>query len=70
MDWVLLATGLISLGLTMVQKGRADLLALLADDGGGVGSLLAGASGLVVPICLLGAFVGRIFWRIVTRTWK
>ena len=26
MDWVLLATGLISLGLTMVQKGRADLL--------------------------------------------
>lgn len=70
MDWCLLATGLISLGLTMVQKGRADLWKLLGNDAGGVDSLLAGASGLLVPIALLGAFVGRFFWRIVTRTWK
>ncbi|MGJ8724314.1 MAG: hypothetical protein ACSHYB_07145 [Roseibacillus sp.] len=70
MDWCLLATGLISLGLTMVQKGRADLLKLLSDNGASVDSILLGASGLVVPICLLGAFFGRFFWRIVTRTWK
>lgn len=70
MDWCLLATGLISLGLTMVQKGRADLLQLLAEDSGGVNGILMGASGLIVPLGLLGAFVGRFFWRIVTRTWR
>ena len=70
MDWCLLATGLISLGLTMVQQGRADLLRLVADDGDGVTGLLTGASGLLVPVCLLAAFIGRFGWRVVTRTWR
>lgn len=69
-DWCLLATGLISLGLTMVQRGRADLLRLLADDAESVGGLLTGASSLIVPIALLGAFVARLGWRVVTRSWR
>jgi len=69
-DWLLLATGLIGLGLTMVQKGRSDLLKLLADDAQSIDGLLMGASGLVVPLCLLGAFVLRFCRRIFTRTWK
>ena len=70
MDWCLLATGLISLGLTMVQKGRADLLRLLADDSDSIGGLLSGVSGLVIPVALLGAFLARLGWRAVTKTWK
>ncbi|WP_377047629.1 hypothetical protein [Roseibacillus persicicus] len=70
LDWVLLATGLISLGLTMIQKGRTDLLSLLGDEGDSVSGLLASAGGLLVPISLLAAFVGRLGWRVVTRTWR
>lgn len=69
-DWCLLATGLISLGLTMVQRGRADLLQLLEDDSGSLSGFLTGAGGFILPICLLGAFVGRFFWRVMTRHWK
>lgn len=69
MDWCLLATGLISLGLTMIQKGRADLMKLLPQDGWEVGDLLVGVTGLIVPIALLGAFLARLLWRLVTRTW-
>lgn len=69
-DWVLLATGLISLGLTMVQKGRAELLSLVSDEGQTMDSFLAGVGGLVVPACLLGGFVLRLLFRLLTNTWK
>ncbi len=70
LDWCLLATGLISFGLTLIQRGRGDLLRLLADDGDQGGGLLGGGVSLVVPFALLAAFLGRLGWRVVTKTWK
>ncbi len=68
-DWCLLATGLISLGLTVVQKGRSDLLRLLGEDQNSLGQLLTGAGGVLVPVSFLSAFVFRLGWRVVTRNW-
>ena len=70
LDWMLLATGLISFGLTMVQKGRADVLRLLAGDSESGGGLLATGVGLFIPAALLLAFVARLIWRLLTRTWR
>lgn len=68
MDWCLLATGVISLGLTMVQQGGANLLPLFT--GQGIDGILAGVSSMIVPVCLLGTFVLRFCKRVATRTWR
>ena len=70
MDVSLLATGLISLGLTMVQQGRADLLRVFTDNGQGIGGLIAVGSNMIVPVLLLGALVVRFGKRVVTNTWR
>ena len=69
-DWCLLATGLISYGITMIQKSRGEVLHLIANEGERIEGFLMGASGLLIPILLLSAFALRLFWRVVTWTWK
>ena len=68
-DWCLLAAGLIGLGLIAVQRQRSEVFALLSEDGEGAG-LLNGNAFILIPICLLLAFFGRLGWRIATKTWK
>ena len=67
-DWFLLAVGLIAIGLTLIQRSRADLLSLLSDDGQKAEGFLSGVGGMLVPILFLGAFVLRLGWRVITRT--
>jgi hypothetical protein len=70
LDWILFATGLIALGMTMIRKGRSELFALLGDDANTDGILAVLLGGYLVPACLLGVFVIRLLIRMVTGQWK
>ena len=54
----------------MIQKSRGEVLHLIANEGERIEGFLMGASGLLIPILLLSAFALRLFWRVVTWTWK
>lgn len=70
LDWILLATGLIAFGMTLIREGRSELLLLLEGEGSTEGLLPVLLGGYLVPALLLGAFVLRLGLRIVTRRWK
>ena len=63
-DWILLASGLISLGLTYIWRSRSELLSLLDEGTSGPRAGDALLSAYLLPICLLGGFVLRLGFRI------
>lgn len=70
LDWILLATGFISLGMTLVREGRSELLSLLDENASREGLIAVLLGGYLVPFCLLAAFLGRFAIRIFTNTWR
>lgn len=70
LDWILLATGLVAFGMTLIREGRSELLLLLEGESSleGIAPVLLG--GYLVPSLLLGAFLIRLMIRVVTRRWK
>lgn len=70
LDWILLATGLISLGMTLVREGRSELLSLLDENANQEGLVAVLLGGYLVPFCLIAAFLGRFLIRIFTNTWR
>ncbi len=69
MDWLLLATGLAGLGLTVIQKGRQHLIELIENGVETGGQALLEASNFLIPVAFLTAFMMRLGWRVLTRTW-
>jgi len=65
-DWILFATGLISLGICFLARRRGELMSLLggeASQGGASGVL----EGYWLPVCLLTGLVGRLGYRLIRR---
>lgn len=70
LDWILLATGLASAGMTLIREGRSELLLLIEGQSSTEGLLPVLLGGYLVPSLLLGAFLIRIGIRMATRQWK